>query len=67
MTITRTEQDLPVRKRSELNRDGESRRVSRAVDAKRRLSAGGADGARTKADPHDPTNSKPAYLTQSHD
>jgi hypothetical protein len=66
MTITRTEH-LSARRRSELNRDGESRRLSHAVDAQRRLKARGADGARTKADPHGPSDPRHAYLTQSHD
>jgi hypothetical protein len=41
MTIRRTNEHLPARRRVELNRDVESRRLVRAVDAKRRLNAAG--------------------------
>jgi hypothetical protein len=65
--MTRTEQDLPARRRGEFNRDGESRRLSQAVDAQRRLNAHRADGARTKVEPYGPSDPRHAYLTQSHD
>lgn len=54
--MTRTEQELAARRRGELNRDGGSRRLLQAVDAQRRLDARRADGARTKAVPHGPSD-----------
>jgi hypothetical protein len=65
--MTRTEQDSRARRRGELSRDGESRRLSQSVDAQRRPNARRADGAGTKADPYGPSDPRHAYLTQTHD
>jgi len=66
MTIRRTDQDLPARRRVELTHAGKSR-LLHAIDAQRRLNAARADLARTRADPHDPADPRHAYLTWPHD
>jgi hypothetical protein len=48
-TMTRTEHNLPARKRGELSRDRGSRRLSQTVAAQRRLNARQTDSTRTSA------------------
>ena len=66
-TMTHTRQDLAARRRGELSRDRESRRLRSAIDAQRRLNARRALGARAKADPVGPSDARFAYLTRGHD
>ena len=65
--MTRTERNGAARRRGELTRDRGSRRLSPAIDAQRRLNTRRADGPRTKADPFGPSDSRYAYMRQSHD
>ena len=54
-TMTRTEHNWAARRRGELTRDRGSRRVSSAIDARRRLNARRADGTPTNVDPFGPS------------
>jgi hypothetical protein len=65
--MTHGRQDLPARKRGELTRDRGSRRLSPAIDAKRRLDAGRVDSPRTKPHPVGPSDPRYAYSTHSYD
>jgi hypothetical protein len=65
--MTRTEQNWAARTRGEFNRDRGSRRLSQAVDARRRLNARRADDAWAKAHPVGPSDPRHAYPTRSHD
>jgi hypothetical protein len=65
--MTRTEHNQAARRRGELTRDRGSRRLSPAIEARRRVNALQVDGTRTKADPIGPSDPRYAYLTQSHD
>ena len=67
MTMKRTEHNSAARRRGELTRDRGSRRVSVAIDARRRLNSVQAAGLRTRAGAHVPRDPRFAYLTQSHD
>jgi hypothetical protein len=67
MTMKRMEHDSAARRRGELTRDRGSRRVSVAIDARRRLNSGRAAGLRTRAGPHGPRDPRYAYLAHSHD
>jgi hypothetical protein len=64
---TRTEHNSAARRRGELTRDRGPRRLEPAIEARRRLNALRTDGTRTKTDPHDRSELRYAYLTQSHD
>ena len=65
--MTRTEHNRAARRRGEPTRDRGSRRVSSAIDARRRLDARRADGRRTTADPVVPSDPRYAYPTRSYD
>ena len=65
--MTRTEHNWAARRRGELTRDRGSLRLSPAMDAQRRLNTRRADGPRTKADPHGPSDPRYADLTRAHD
>jgi len=65
--MTPMRQDLAARRRGELARDRGSRRVSSAIDARRRLNTRRADGTRTKAHPIRPSDPRTAYLRRSYD
>jgi hypothetical protein len=65
--MTRTEHNLAARRRGELTRDRGSRRITPAIDAKRRLNARQADGTRTNADPFGPNDRRYAYPTRSYE
>ncbi len=65
--MTQNEQNSAARRRGERKRDRGSRRLSQAVDARRRLNARRADSARTRAGRFGPSDSRYAYLTQPHD
>jgi hypothetical protein len=66
-TIMRTDHLWAARRRGEVTRDRGSRRLSLAIEARRRLNARRADGTRTKADPRGPSDLRSTYLTESHD
>lgn len=65
--MMRTEQGQAARRRGELARDLESRRISSAIDARRRLKPPPVQDARTKADPLGPKNPRYAYLARTYD
>jgi hypothetical protein len=65
MTVRR--QDSAACRRGEFNRDPGSRRLSRAVDAQRRLNARRADDARTRAYSVGPSDPRHAYPPRSYD
>jgi hypothetical protein len=65
--MTRTEHNRAARRRGELTGDRGSRRLSPAIDARRRLNTRRADGTRTKADLHGPSDRRYAYLARSYD
>jgi hypothetical protein len=65
--MTHTEHSRAARRRGELTRDRGSRRLSRAIDAQRRLNSRRPDRTRIKADPFGPTDPRYAYLTRVHD
>jgi hypothetical protein len=65
MTVRR--QDLVVRKQGERNRDRESRRLSSAIDARRRLNTQRSRSTPIDADPHGPREPRQEYLTRSYD
>jgi hypothetical protein len=65
--MTQTERNSAARRRGELTRDRGSRRLSAAIDARRRMNTRPADGTRTSADPHRPSDPRHAYLTRSSD
>jgi hypothetical protein len=64
---TRTEHNRALRRRAELTRERGPRQLEPAIDAARRLNTRRAEGTRTNADPHGPSELRYAYLTQSHD
>jgi hypothetical protein len=66
-TMTHRRQDLGARRRGELDRDRGSRRLSQAIDAKRRLNDRRADSPRTKPHPVGPSDPRYGYLTRSYD
>lgn len=65
--MTQTEHNSAAGRRGELTRDRGSRRLSAAIDARRRLNSRAADGTRANADLHRPTDPRRAYLTRSYD
>ena len=65
--MTHTEHSRAARRRGELTRDRGSLRLSRAIDAQRRLNGRRPDGTRIKADPLGPTDPRYAYLTRVYD
>jgi hypothetical protein len=65
--MTRTEREPAARRRGELARDHGSRKVSSAVDAKRRLNVRRARGIPTKTVPVGPSDPRYAYLTRTYD
>jgi hypothetical protein len=65
MTLRR--QDLAAGKQREPNRDRESRRLSSAIDARRRLNTQRSRGTPINADPHGPREPRHEYLTRSYD
>jgi hypothetical protein len=62
--MTRSTRDFPTRARGELNRDHGSPRLSFAIDAQRRLNARRLDDARSKADPHGPSDPRHELMTR---
>jgi hypothetical protein len=64
-TMTRTDHDWAARRREELARDRGSRRVSSAIDARRRLTARATRHVRTN--PLGPSDPRYAYLTRTYD
>ena len=65
--MTQTEHNSAARRRGEVTRDRGSRRLSAAIDARRRLNTRPADGTRANADSHRPTDPRRAYPTRSYD
>jgi hypothetical protein len=65
--MTQTEHNSAARRRGELTRDRGSRRLSAAIDARRRLNSRPADGTRANADLHRPTDPRHAYPARSYD
>lgn len=66
-TMTRIEHDRTALRASELTRDRGSRRISSAIDARRRLNALSARDTRTRADRVGPSDPRYAYLTRTYD
>ncbi len=64
--MTHAEHNRPARRRGELARDRGSR-LSRAIDAQRRLNGRRSDGTRIKADPFGPTDARYTYRMRVHD
>src|SRR5437667_9522258 len=56
-----------ARRRGELTHARGSLRLSRAIEARRRLNTRRAAGSRTETHPHGPSDPRYAYLTRSHD
>ena len=65
--MTTTKRDNAARKRGELSRDGVGRRLSPAIDARRRLNAERRRTPGTSASHVDPRDPRYEYLTRSHD
>jgi hypothetical protein len=67
--MTRSRQDRAARRRDEFNRSHGPRRkrLSAAIDARRRMNAGRANDSPTRAERIGPSDPRYAYLTQSHD
>lgn len=65
--MTHRKHDEPARRRGELARDLGSRRVSSAIDARRRLNPPPVQSAWTKTDPLAPSNHHYAYLARTYD
>lgn len=66
-TMTSTTRDEAARRRGELSHDGVGRRLSPAIDARRRLNAQRRGTAGTSARRIAPRDPRYAYLTLSHD
>jgi len=64
---TQTEHNRPLRRRAESTRDRGPRRLEAAIDARRRLDTGRAEGTRTDPDPDGPSDRRYVYLTRAHD
>lgn len=65
--MTTTKSDNAARKRGELSRDGVGRRLSAAIDARRRLNAERRRTPGTSASHVDPRDPRYEYLTRSHE
>ncbi len=65
--MTSTTRDDAARRRGEFSRDGVGRRLSPAIDARRRLNGQRRGTAGTSARPVGPRDPRYDYLTQSHD
>ena len=65
--MTSTKRDDAARSRGEFSRDGVGRRLSPAIDARRRLNAQRRGTARTSASHVGPRDPRYDYLTRSHD
>ena len=65
--MTHTEHDRAARRRGELARDHQSRRVPLAIDAQRRLTARSGREKRTELDLAGPSNPRYTYLTRTYD
>ena len=65
--MTSTKRDDAARKRSEVSRDRVGRRLSPAIDARRRLNAQRRDTAPTSASQFGPRDPRYDYLTRAHD
>jgi hypothetical protein len=65
--MTRTKRVEAARKRGELSRDGVGRRLSPAIDARRRLNVQRQRPAGTSASHFGPRDSRYDYLTRPHD
>jgi hypothetical protein len=65
--MTSTPRDDAARRRGEVSRDGVGRRLSPAIEARRRLNAHRRWTAGTSARPVAPRDPRYDYLTQSHD
>jgi len=65
--MTSTPRNKAARRRGEFNRDGVGRRLSPAIDARRRLNAQRRGTGGTSASYVGPRDPRYDYLTQSHD
>jgi len=65
--MTGTKRDDAARRRGELSRDGVGRRLSLAIDARRRLNAERGRSPGTSASRVGPRDPRYDYLTRSHD
>ncbi len=65
--MTSTKRDEAARRRGEVGRDGVGRRLSPAIEARRRLDAQRRGSAGTSASHAGPRDPRYDYLTQSHD
>jgi len=65
--MTSTKRDDAARRRGEFSRDGVGRRLSLAIDARRRLNAQRRGTAGTSASHVGPRAPRYDYLTRSHD
>lgn len=65
--MTRNKRADAARKRGELSHDGVGRRLSPAIDARRRLNAHRQRPAGTSASPFAPRAPRYDYLTRPHD
>jgi hypothetical protein len=65
--MTSSKRDDVARKRGELSRDGVGRRLSPAIDARRRLNAQRASATGTSARRFGPSDRRHDYLMDSHD
>lgn len=65
--MTSTKRDHVARKRGELSRDGVGRRLSPAIEARRRLHTQRRGSTATRASLVSPRDPRYEYLTDSHD
>jgi hypothetical protein len=65
--MTHTKNNRASRRRGELMRDRGSRRISFAIEVKRRLNAQRPDVTRTRADSVGPRDPRYAHPTRTHD
>jgi hypothetical protein len=65
--MTLTEDNRSARKRTEVSRDRGSRRISQAVDARRRLDNRRVDPTQTEEDRFGSRDPRFGHLTRSHD
>jgi hypothetical protein len=67
MTMTRIKRDVAARRRGELNRTSVGRRLSPAIDARRRLNGRRPNSPSIGARQVGPRDPRYEYLTHSHD
>jgi hypothetical protein len=65
--MTRNDHKWAARRRAEFDRSNGPRRISAAIDARRRINAHRADPSATRAPATGPIDHRFAYLTRSHD